>query len=240
MGKGKFVPIMVMIVGALIVAGLFVFQKRAAHYDEYIIGSLIALLFIPMLTILGLFREEPSKFGFCLGDWSRIWVFVAACLVGLFGFLFLLKSCNLRVAQDIWAGLYDYYPIFRRFPGEFEPAFRNYPAVSPFTAAPLLMIYAELSYGMYLFCWEFFFRGYLLLGLRRSIGWWAVIVQAIGFGLLHYGKVPAEFYVSFGAGIILGIIALNAKSFVPCFVLHWAASIGFDIMVVTTRHAGSS
>ena len=238
MGKGKFVPIVVLIVGALIVAGLFVFQKREAHYEAYIVGNLVALMFIPMLTILGVFREEPSKFGFCLGDWSRIWVFVVACFVGLFGFLFLLKSCDLGIAREAWMGLRDYYPIFKRFPAEFGPAFRDYPRVSPWVSAPALMLYAEATYGMYLFCWEFFFRGYLLSGLHRYMGWWAVIVQAIGFGLLHYGKVPAEFYVSFGAGIILGIIALKAKSFVPCFVLHWAASIGFDIMIIATRHTG--
>ena len=37
------------------------------------------------------------------------------------------------------------------------------------------------------------------------------------------------------AGVVLGIIALNAKSFVPGFALHWLASIGFDLLVVANR-----
>jgi len=35
--------------------------------------------------------------------------------------------------------------------------------------------------------------------------------------------------------VILGIMALNAKSFIPCFVLHWAASLTFDILVIAGR-----
>ena len=99
----------------------------------------------------------------------------------------------------------------------------------------MLMLYAEASYGLYLFCWEFFFRGYLLFGLLRSIGWAAVIVQAIAFGLLHLGKPTSEVAASFGAGIVLGILALNAKSFAPCFLLHWASSVAFDLLVVAGR-----
>jgi membrane protease YdiL (CAAX protease family) len=97
------------------------------------------------------------------------------------------------------------------------------------------MLYAELSYGMYMFCWEYFFRGYLLLGLFRSIKWWAIIPQAVAFGLLHYGKPTTEIIASFGAGIILGVMAVYAKSFVPGFVLHWTAALTFDFLVVAGR-----
>ncbi len=132
------------------------------------------------------------------------------------------------------AAFQDYYPLFKGYP-EFSRAFSNYPNENPLSAEPMLMAYAWLSYGMYLFFWEFFFRGYLLFGLARSINWWAVIVQAAAFCLLHAGKPILEIIASFGAGIILGIIALNAKSFIPCFVLHWAASITLDLLVIAGR-----
>jgi len=135
-----------------------------------------------------------------------------------------------------WKGYQDYYPLFKWYP-EFTRAFVNYPEINPFTSQStwMLMLFAEASYGMYMFCWEFFFRGYILFGLQRSIGWWAILIQAIFFMLLHIGKPVTEVIGSFGAGVILGIIALNAKSFVPGFVLHWLISITLDVLVVTAK-----
>ncbi len=224
MKSNRIVTLVVFLIGAAVVAGLFRFQQTEGNYDRYIVGNIMALLWLPMLSILFIFREEPSKFGFALGNWKRVWgplllMFVALCVV-------MAIFCHRDVYQN-------YYPIFRNFdyPAEFRYVFGG----NPWQSAPWLAVYAFASYGLYMFCWEFFFRGYLLFGLQRSIGWWAVLVQALAFGLLHYGKPMSEFYASFGAGIILGIIAINAKSFVPCFVLHWTASLTFDIMIIASR-----
>jgi membrane protease YdiL (CAAX protease family) len=53
---------------------------------------------------------------------------------------------------------------------------------------------------------------------------------------MHYGKPHIEMIVSFPAGLILGLLALRAKSFLPCFVLHFAAALTFDILVIGSRH----
>ena len=223
--KGKFISLIVALVGAIIVAGLFNFNRAAISYNQYIVGNLIALFFIPMLVTLIVFRAEPVDFGFGVGSSRRVWVVTGVLFAALLGLMFAV--CRWQVFQD-------YYPLFRHYP-EFSSIFSQYPNSNPFTSAPMLMLYAEVSYGMYLFCWEYFFRGFLLFGLSRSIGWSAILVQATAFAFLHYGKPTAEVAASFGAGMILGIIAMNAKSFVPCFVLHWAASISFDLMIVGAR-----
>ena len=226
MDKNRFVTFVVALVGAAVVAILLQFNRSTTSYDRYLVGNLIALFFVPMLTILFVFREDPDKFGFALGSSKRTWVVVAVLFAGLL---------VLMVAASRWQIFQDYYPLFRRYE-EFSAWFaHNYPKQNPFTSAPMLMLYAEVSYGLYLFCWEFFFRGYLLFGLMRSIGWSAVLVQAAAFGLLHLGKPVTEQVASYGAGIILGIIALNARSFVPCFALHWLASLSFDMLVVANR-----
>lgn len=233
MRKGKFSSALVAFIGAAIVAGLFWFQYKSGNssYNLYLVINVMALLWVPMLTILLLFGTEPASFGFSPGFSKGTWGAIGA----LFGGLFLLM---LLVAP--WGDFQKYYPIFRRW-DEFRnlPAFaltsKGFLATNPFIVAPWTMLYAEASYGMYLFCWEFFFRGYLLFGLQRSMGSIAaVILQAAAFGLLHYGK--PEMIPSFAAGIILGIVALRAKSFFPGFVLHWAASVCFDFLVVAARH----
>jgi membrane protease YdiL (CAAX protease family) len=224
--RNRFVTIVVAVIGAAVVAALFLFNQRATYYNQYIVGNLIGLFWVPMLSILFIIREDPERFGWTLGSSKKVWIVTAVVFVGLA--ILMIPASKLRVFQD-------YYPLFRRYPEFSGSVFGQYPRVSPWDAAPLAMAYAEASYGMYLFCWEFFFRGYLLLGLSRSIGWAAVLVQAAAFGLLHYGKPGIEVIASFGAGVILGIIALNAKSFVPCFVLHWAAALSFDFLVIATR-----
>ena len=228
MNKDKLVSGVVALVGAGVVAGLYWFNygahSYAYSYNQYLVGNIMGLLWIPMLSVFSM-GESPEKFGFAAG-WSKRTGVVLAVLFAVLAIL-MLGAARMHSFQS-------YYPIFRRYP-EFVGVFGQYPKANPFVGAPLLMLYAEASYGMYLFCWEFFFRGYLLFGLARSIGWWAIIVQALAFGFLHWGKPPVELIGSFGAGVILGIIALRAKSFVPCFAIHWAVSVTFDLMIVAAR-----
>lgn len=229
MSKKWFITAVVAVVGAGIVYGLFRFNygPYSGNYGMYLIVNMIGLLFIPMMTVFLIFRADPASFGFAPSASRKIWVWAGVLFAGLFVLMLIAAR---------WPSFQSYYPIFRYF-DEFKPSggfALDYPRVNPFLAAPWVMLYAELSYGLYLFCWEFFYRGYLLFGLQKSLGSVAaVLLQAVAFGLMHYGK--PEMIPSFGAGIILGILALKAKSFVPGFVLHWAAAIGFDVLVVATR-----
>ena len=232
MRKGKFSSIFVAIVGVAIVYGLFWFQYQSNNtsYNAYIVVNVMSLFWVPMLSIL-CFGGEPATFGFAGCTNRTIWIWVGSLFGGMLLVLLLVAS---------WDEFQRYYPIFRRW-SEFSglTAFQangdGRLIANPFVVAPWPMLYAEASYGMYLFCWEFFFRGYLLFGLQRSLGSVAaVILQAAAFGLLHYGK--PEMIPSFAGGIILGILALRAKSFFPCFVLHWGVSISLDVLVVSMRH----
>ena len=103
--------------------------------------------------------------------------------------------------------------------------------------------------GFYMFCWEFFFRGFLLFGLQKSrLGsWGAVIVQALLFALLHWSSDPnaskplAEVASALPGGIILGILALRTRSFVYGFLAHWAISLTLDVIFLAPfifRHVG--
>jgi membrane protease YdiL (CAAX protease family) len=91
----------------------------------------------------------------------------------------------------------------------------------------------ELMMVMYMFAWEWFFRGYLLFGLRKIMPTWAAaIVQALPFFILHLGKPPAELWSSLAGGLLLAPVALRYKSFLPCFLMHYFISLGNDIAVL--------
>src|SRR5204863_6812623 len=85
------------------------------------------------------------------------------------------------------------------------------------------LVYFEFTYGFYLLCWEWFYRGFLTFGLARAFGAVpAIVLQAIAFGIMHWGKPTPEFVSSFFGGAVLAWLALRARSFLPGFYLHWS------------------
>jgi len=83
-----------------------------------------------------------------------------------------------------------------------------------------------LDAALYMFAWEFLFRGYMLFGLEKSIGQSAIFVQAIPFVLLHFGKPFLETLFCIPGGFILGYVAYRTRSFLPCFIIHFSIYVG--------------
>jgi len=86
-----------------------------------------------------------------------------------------------------------------------------------------------LNTALYMFAWEFLFRGYMLFGLEKSIGKSAIFVQAIPFVLLHLGKPFLETLACIPGGFILGYVAYRTRSVLPCFIIHF----GIYVMMVS-------
>jgi membrane protease YdiL (CAAX protease family) len=82
-----------------------------------------------------------------------------------------------------------------------------------------------LDAALYMFAWEFLFRGYMLFGLEKSIGKSAIFVQAIPFVLLHFGKPFLETLACIPGGFILGYVAYRTRSFLPCFIIHFGVYV---------------
>ncbi len=115
-----------------------------------------------------------------------------------------------------------------KFP-EFHSYYPRYPGARE---SLKLLIYWEFLFFIYLLGWEYFFRGFFLFTLKKYVGWWSLLIQAIPFALLHIGKPLPEVYSSFFAGIILGYICLKAESFWPALLTHWLISFIFDLLIV--------
>jgi membrane protease YdiL (CAAX protease family) len=78
-----------------------------------------------------------------------------------------------------------------------------------------------LDTALYMFAWEFLFRGYMLFGLEKSIGKNAIFVQTIPFVLMHLGKPFLETLACIPGGFGFGYVAYKTRSFVPCFIIHF-------------------
>jgi membrane protease YdiL (CAAX protease family) len=82
-----------------------------------------------------------------------------------------------------------------------------------------------LKTALYMFAWEFIFRGYMLFGLEKSIGKNAIFVQNIPFVLLHVGKPLLETLSCIPSGFFFGYISYRTRSFLPAFIVHFGLNI---------------
>ncbi|NUQ70653.1 MAG: CPBP family intramembrane metalloprotease [Chthonomonadales bacterium] len=184
----------------------------ARSWEEYLVVNLVGLLLLPFLTMFALPREGPHQYGLWRprpDEWRLTLSLYALMLVPL------LVAAR---QSDFMA----YYPLQQQ-------AAYSWP----------YLLYYETSYGLYMLGWEFFYRGFMTFGLARFFGAWpALLLQAIAFGIMHIGKPTPEVIGSFFAAMVLGWLALRARSFYPAFVLHWACSVTFDVLVIAARPDG--
>ncbi len=74
---------------------------------------------------------------------------------------------------------------------------------------------------LYMFAWEFMFRGYLLFGLKKYFGgFYANVIQTLFFFIVHVGKPAIEMQSTIFSGLIFGYICLKSKSFWPMVIIH--------------------
>ena len=80
---------------------------------------------------------------------------------------------------------------------------------------------------------EFFFRGFLVLGLERSMGRLAVWVAVIPYCMIHYHKPPLEAFAAIAAGIILGEIAQRTRTIMGGAMIHMGVALSMDILALS-------
>jgi len=111
---------------------------------------------------------------------------------------------------------------------------REYPMCKTLYARPDLVIGYELAYGALFFtAWEFYFRGFLLFGLKDELGVTnAVSIQTIASCLVHIGKPEAEILISIPVGLLFGWMALRTRSIWYVWALHAWIAILTDLFIL--------
>ncbi len=162
---------------------------------------------IPLLLIFFLLKDKPKNFGFQKGDVSFGLKSSAVFILIMLPFLWIATGSESFVKTYPQGGL--------RVKENID-----------------VLLYYELFVGFYMLAWEFFWRGYMLFGLKEKFGYYAVFIQMIPFMILHRGKPEIETFGSIFAGLILGVQALRANSFIYCFIVHWTIMLCVDVLSV--------
>jgi uncharacterized protein len=176
------------------------------EYSFWFIGDFITYFILPVLIIKVLLKENISDFGLRIGNFRR-------------GIKYIILTSIIMIPL-IW------------FFSASETFARSYPMVSLTRDSWMIFFMFQILLFIFLIGWEFIFRGFLLFGLRPGLGYYAILIQAIPFVMLHNGKPLPEAIGSIPGAIILAIIALRTGSIYYCVITH--AIIMFSIEFIST------
>lgn len=179
-------------------------QPYLLEFIYWFVGDFFAFFIIGILIIKLLLKEKVSDYGLQIGDYKT----------GLkYSFIFLFVMIVL-----IW--IVSASPAFAE----------KYPHLSDAKSNWNILLIYELGMLIYMFAWEFIWRGFTLFGLEKKFGYYSVLIQMIPFVILHNGKPFLETFGAIFGGIALGILALRTRSFYYCVLIHIGVMFSIDFI----------
>lgn len=181
--------------------------RSVLSYWYWSFSSLLLRVLIPITCIVWWFKESPREYGF------RIW-----------------RKGHGR----LYLGMYlVMLPLLAA--ASFLPSFQQkYPFYDDAHKSLTHFLLYELAYGIQFASLEAFFRGFLIFALFKRLGYYGVLIMTIPYCMIHFSKPVPETLGAIVAGLVLGFMALNSRSWIPGALLHW--SIGFTMDVLCILH----
>ncbi|MBC7865877.1 MAG: CPBP family intramembrane metalloprotease [Bacteroidia bacterium] len=179
------------------------------HLAFWIIVLDIFYLFVPILFIkIFLKKEKLSEFGLSVKLEKGWWK------------IYLLFMCFM-------------FPLVYYFSGttSFQSRYPFYNIADSTPLWPKFWIW-ELLYFSQFFCLEFFFRGFMVHGLKEKLGIYSVFVMTIPYCMIHFGKPMPETISAIFAGLILGYLSYKNRSILLGFMLHITVAISMDLLAL--------
>jgi membrane protease YdiL (CAAX protease family) len=148
-----------------------------------------------------------------------------------------LRDYNLSL-KGFWKHLPLYLAMFALFfpvlvaVSKTESFTHTYPFYKKANRSYFDLIAWEIMYVLQFLSLEFFFRGFLLQGVRRQLGVNALFVMIIPYCMIHYGKPLPETIGAILAGILLGTMAMRARSIWGGVIIHVLVAVTMDLLSV--------
>lgn len=176
------------------------------EFAYWFIGDFFTLFILLWLYIRFVFKEKLADYGVRKGDYKTGLKFSVLFILIMIPFIWVVTSN-----------------------GEF---ILNYPMLLRARDSWMIFIIFETGLLLYIFAWEFIWRGFMLFGLKNKFGYYAVLIQTIPFVILHDGKPPIETFGAIIGGLALGTLAYRTKSIYYCIITH--AGVMFSIDFIST------
>ena len=158
---------------------------------------------LPILVTVPLWRERYRDYGLSTkGFADHAWIYAM-----FFGIVLL---CVIGVAHT--GEFATYYPFYKQASRSWRDFFLW-----------------ESAYAAQFFCLEYYFRGFLVFAIARSIGSGAIFAMVVPYCMIHFGKPMLETLGAIIAGTVLGTLALRTRSIWSGFLIHVTVAVSMDV-----------
>lgn len=168
----------------------------------------LSYLVIPFFLIRFVFKERMKNFGFRFpSSWKSMRVYLVLLV-------FMVPVVWFFSQTDSFQSRYPFY----------EPEASH-------GLWPRFWIW-QVMYLVQFFALEFFFRGFMVHGLKKRFGYFAVLFMVIPYCMIHFGKPMPESFSAILAGLALGFLSLKTNSILPGVLLHYGVAISMDLLAL--------
>ncbi|MDT3739675.1 MAG: type II CAAX endopeptidase family protein [Candidatus Kapabacteria bacterium] len=191
----------------------FAYFNEAQYGDAYAYMTQFAVFFVLMFIIPALYLKFKMKADF--GDYG-------------------LGLGNVKAGLKLVAVCVPIILVVLYFGTDAVDVRTEYPLAKSLHTQREMIIWYHLAYVfLYYTAWEFFFRGFLLYGLKDRFGvFYSILIQSILSCLIHLGKPASETIGALFIGILFGIFAYRTRSIWYVFILHIIMGLSTDLYII--------
>ncbi len=170
--------------------------------------SVVGYVVLPVLAVRLVLRERLRDFGLRVSGVARSWKPYAALFAVALPFILLASLA-----------------------GEFQARYPFYDLAPAEAWWPYLWLWWA-AYALQFAALEFFFRGFMVHGLKQRLGIGAVFVMVVPYTMIHFGKPLPEALAAILGGTILGFLSLKTGAIWWGVALHIAVAGSMDLLAL--------
>jgi len=196
--------------------GELLFSNKENNLPALAYWIFVVMLFyfvIPALGIKYVLKRDLKDFGLSLKIETGFVKLYLQCAAVMLPLVYMVSLTD---------GFANKYPFLKVFDGE------------PYFGYTLLIW--EVLYFLQFFGLEFFFRGFLVHSLKRSLGFYSIFVMTVPYCMIHFGKPMTESFAAIFAGIFLGWLSYRNNSIWLGLLLHCTVALTMDVLAL--HHKG--
>jgi len=128
---------------------------------------------------------------------------------------------NINVSIVWFAGSLPILILINYFNSKKEEHLKHYPEIRTASWDFKLIIISGISWLMYIYAYEFLFRGVFLFITYKYLSFWpTIILNVFLYSVVHIPKGKKESFASIPFGVFVCYISLNTGSFLASFLIH--------------------
>ncbi len=181
---------------------------------DLVYWSIVTTLFflvVPLGIIIFGFRQSPAEFGLKIKGIFFGWKAYAFMAAVMFPVVIVVS-----------------------FSPEFVHTYPFYRFQQPEKLFPQFFIW-EFFYILQFFSLEFFFRGFMVLGLKPWLKGYSILAMTIPYCMIHFSKPLPECIGSIFAGLVLGAMSYRTGSIWLGAAIHVFVALSMDLLSLWHR-----